>query len=374
MPQSVELIDMIKDFDDPIKQLSRFAVRDFVSEHKEKPPQDLTALIMPSWQGLDIRDITDPLGMQRQNIVAVERKKKILSAFVNESPYSTEVNTELADIVKYLRTTERRFDIIYIDWCSNMTFDVLEAIGVISGRGLLYNGGILVTNVLGERERKYASFMMDFMKRMHDSRNTGNAVKVSFGNPNYDMLDNLGLDISSRDEGITYLINSVLFAGKANTGGIPVLMASPTYGPVQELLTNMLEGLRKGFEDPGKRDYFEKELAKFQRGNTGTLGLHLMHATDLMTELASLGLNPLLGFLMVNLSGGGYKPLAMKRYDYESNTGAHMFMDVMKLGSLNELLRTPEYTLRVELDGERRRFFLNNLFINSRYFFSKILL
>ncbi len=366
MVQSNGLADRIKDFDDPVKQLSRFAVRDFVSKHSQIPTSEMSALVMPSWQGMDIRDITDPLGMQRQNVVAVEHDRGIQDAFVSESPYSAGVKTELADITDYLLVTDRKFDLIFIDWCSNMTMDVLDTLGVISGRQLLSHGGILVTNIMGERERKYASFMIDFHKRMHDSAHRSHSTHAySFGTGGFDILDQSGLTQISRDEGITHLLNSVLFGGKANTGGVPVLMASPSYGALQNTLETMLIGLRDQFNHEGADKYFEGELRKFRNGNTTVTGLHLMHATELMMELEYLGLDSRLAFLMMSLSSGGYKPFAMERYDYESSTGSHMFMDLMKLGSLTELLRTPEYTLRVELNGNTRRFFLGNIEVNK---------
>ena len=337
--------------DDHVKRLSRGKIRDFAASHITKDANNISALVMPSWEGLDIEEITDPLGIQRENVVAVEKDRNILRYF-QKSPNSKGVVTEQKKLIDYLAETDRKFDLAILDHCSNVTFDVLEAIGLLAGRQLLAHNGVLVTNILGERERQYAGHMIwmenSIAKWVYDNKISPERIDAEITK----LMDSKpDLKDGVRGDGITRLLISTLLAGRLNIGDIPLFSKSPTYERVNGQIEWLLEGLAKTSDKPEERQLFQRMHDNSKRGNYVSNPMHLLHLNHILDSMAKYGIDRDFPFFLLEYSKQGYHPRNVVRYDYVSGTGRHMFMDIIQVAAGTELFKLPRNVFDLDTGG-----------------------
>jgi len=150
VPKKKEKIE--EDYDFRNKTVSRKIVKRYIEElnkHKmTKTYRNQRVLILTHVKALDIKQILLPLGYRKKNIYIVEREKEIFDTMKND-PFFNECRLICKDLVDYKVNT--KFDLVYLDFKSNISYDVLSIIR----RLLLHNshsGTIFYINVQMARE------------------------------------------------------------------------------------------------------------------------------------------------------------------------------------------------------------------------------
>tara|TARA_Y100000034_G_scaffold25618_1_gene30230 strand:+ start:283 stop:1485 length:1203 start_codon:yes stop_codon:yes gene_type:complete len=146
-------------FDIPAKRRERKKFRRFIKKTvlKHKKAEDIKYLSLTGVEGIEIIEVTDRLGIPRKNIVSCERNKKLARELKRRFPKIAVVNM---DIVDYLKRTKRKFDVINLDFCGNMTSKVVKSYEYISVQRILNDGGVIASTFLGARENKEVKSIM----------------------------------------------------------------------------------------------------------------------------------------------------------------------------------------------------------------------
>lgn len=146
-------------FDIPAKRRERKKFKRFLKKTilKVKKPEEIKYLSLTGAEGLEILEVTDRLGILRENIVSCERNKILARQLKKTYPKISVVND---DITNYLQRTSRKYDVINLDFCGTMTSKVWGGMKHIVGRRLISDGGVVVCTFLGARENKDIQRMM----------------------------------------------------------------------------------------------------------------------------------------------------------------------------------------------------------------------
>jgi len=136
-------------FDIPAKRRVRKAYRRFLKCNRPKYISNV--LCLSGYEAIEVKEVYDKLGISRSSIISCE---------INEENFfllriqGLGMRYYHGDIVDYLGKTNRKFDIINLDFCGTFNSRVLDAIGHIFRRNLLRENGILAYTVLARRENK----------------------------------------------------------------------------------------------------------------------------------------------------------------------------------------------------------------------------
>jgi len=140
----------LDDYDFETKRLSR----DEISRYFEinfKTFHDKKVLLLSSWQGLDIKQIFDPLGFKRSNLTVVERDSKVY-ALMKGNPLFNGTDMHEKDLKDFKPAA--KFDVLYLDFKGWPTDDTLDLIRYII-LNYAKSGTILYLNLLAKREQPY---------------------------------------------------------------------------------------------------------------------------------------------------------------------------------------------------------------------------
>ena len=109
------------------------------------------ALVLSSWQGLDIDQVFDEIGFRRKNLTVIEREEKVYN-LMKKSPAFTGVTLHHMDLKNF--RSDEKFDVLYLDFKCQSTDEVLDIIRKL----LLFNtrsGTVDYINLLAKREKRY---------------------------------------------------------------------------------------------------------------------------------------------------------------------------------------------------------------------------
>lgn len=145
---------MVKSYNDPVKKLSRVKLREFIKDNLNVPLEKARVVCFPGAEikgeeGLEIKEIYDPLGIPRENIVGLENNPK--SAKRLEAA-NLGIDVIRCDALNYFERTDKSFDIINLDYTGQMTWKETDTTRNIVGRGIIDKFGIYCTNHFIKRE------------------------------------------------------------------------------------------------------------------------------------------------------------------------------------------------------------------------------
>lgn len=149
---------MAKSYDDPVKSESRTRLRKFIEKNllPFARPRDIKVLCFPGaeqdgQEGLEIKEVYDPLKIPRKNIIGLETDQKRYERLMHAGLGITAVKqTDL----EYLCTAEKPFHVISLDYTGPKGQELDQATSLIAARQLLTPLSILALNNYAMRESK----------------------------------------------------------------------------------------------------------------------------------------------------------------------------------------------------------------------------
>jgi len=122
----------------------------FIRKNLHKSSTETQVLFLPGYGAAEYENVYKPRGIPIQNITGVEKNGKVYKHIKRTQEFDI-VNGDLAD---YVKETDKKFDVISLDFTGYLTDKEREIIYVIADRRLLRDGGILLTTFQASRERK----------------------------------------------------------------------------------------------------------------------------------------------------------------------------------------------------------------------------
>ena len=171
----------------------------------------------------ELIEITDPLGIPRENIICAEKDRKSLN-YIKRQNWGVELYE--GDALDFFLNTDRKLDVIHLDYQGTFHGRNIGTIRAVALRQALKPKGILITNFLGRREREKDSYLgpaTEFFLDEEKYKEYHSAVREMISN--WDFKDDFkvrpGTDFiksdipfeSFRDYGITTNINLILMNG-----------------------------------------------------------------------------------------------------------------------------------------------------------------
>lgn len=145
---------MVRSYDDPVKQKARDKLREFIANNLKADYRKARVLCFPGAEhkgeeALEVKQVYDVLGIPRANIVGLEydaeNAERLRRADLG-------IETVCSDALDYLQKTDRKFDIISLDYTGQRTWKERDITRYIAGRGILDKLGIFCTNHMIRRE------------------------------------------------------------------------------------------------------------------------------------------------------------------------------------------------------------------------------
>ncbi|MBT4824686.1 hypothetical protein HN695_08040 [Candidatus Woesearchaeota archaeon] len=230
-----------KSYSDPVKQLSRDVVVDFVRKHYQ--PHEIRKLKVACFPGPEMLEVThqwDQLGIQRRNVYGFEshpQSYQRLCERVSQETKKSRIKTFNEDVADFLERENQRFDIIFLDYDGFFGRNVDRVLHAISEEQRLAERGIVGINVREGREHKkrQRDYLMSLSHFSMDETNTPNLPGLEIPHAGKKKLtidehadriiainDYMDRKIEERDYDLTEIRNSVftrtiltrLFQGK----------------------------------------------------------------------------------------------------------------------------------------------------------------
>jgi hypothetical protein len=351
---------MQKSYRDPAKQLSRERLRRFI--RKElcgfKKPKTLSVLCFPGAEregeeAIEVREIYDPLGIPRCNIVGLEldreRAERLRAANLG-------IRVENCSDSRFFEECKGGFDIISLDYTGYRSHNVAKTIQLIARRQLLEALSVLAVNNMAKRENRNAQ---DYLHRMAawtrffsedhpDSElNRGRARRfVEKIGGSFDERDDEAVLAESRDM-FTKDIMALLYCGGLS-GEMVVGEQNDfilSYPGARKLQKSMHGDCVSMGKDPREHYNFEFQI-------------HLEEMTRHVARLLGLGgakhAEYVCGEILLRAYSGSYLTKGLERCSYVSNSGTPMEMDMFLLGNVARYMRRVDsaFAFREE-DGNR---------------------
>ncbi|MEK6890442.1 MAG: hypothetical protein AABX35_04615 [Nanoarchaeota archaeon] len=338
---------MSKTYNDPAKQLSREKFREFIKIHtKFKKPKDIKVVCFPGAEvegeeALEVKEIYDPLGIPRANIIGLERGKEEAERLRRAN---LGIRVEQVNAHDYFLSTPEKFDIISLDYKGQQTITEVLTLSTIASRQLLREQGVLSTVYFGNRESKrmkydlarrllQAEWIKSFSRGEFDHLTPSEELRQQIGRIESLLAQN-GEDLTSLREGITvetintltsgtlnYPVSRSLFSDHPRKSEVQQVVRSESMDrEVKELLSQLTVG-RDRSEDDYRRGL---EQAFFI-----TMESEVKRA--LMKVMTERRATALIGSLVFE-AHKGYIPRDIERYSYTSNSGSNMLMDLFQFG------------------------------------------
>lgn len=159
---------MSKTYNDPSKQLARNKLREFILKQFPdlKVRQRLRIACFPGAEkegeeAIEVKEVYDPLGILRNNVVGIERDHERAQR-LRAANLGIEVVEEDASEY-FLRDEVKPLDIIHLDYLGQQTIEETFTLEYIASRQWLNHSGIVATTYFGSREG-------DHMKKMFAAR------------------------------------------------------------------------------------------------------------------------------------------------------------------------------------------------------------
>ncbi len=157
-------------YDNPVKAIARAKLRDFIAKHYTAgQKRNLKVLCFPGAEAdgeeaLEVKEVYDALGIPRGNIVGLEYDRRKAER-LRQAGLGIEVVCE--EDWRYLQHTDRKFDVISLDYTGHFGNLGRYSLDLIAARRLLgerFKQGILATNYYGSREQSDTqdNFLTDY--------------------------------------------------------------------------------------------------------------------------------------------------------------------------------------------------------------------
>jgi hypothetical protein len=293
-------------------------------------------------EALEVREVYDPLGVPKANVVGLECDRRKAERLRNAG-LGIEVVCE--EDWRYLQHTDKRFDVISLDYTSNFGKMQSYSIDLIATRRLLGDRGVLLTNYYGAREDKTRG---DDMRIMNDYHESG-ISPVDFVEHGEKIINQLSVRNSqlkdSRSNAIQLCVMGSLYLGRAALDPYRLCMGKP------DSIDFVDKSLAMFSEDQKILDYIygrdvKETLARtmeFRNANIGNLiktsfqgfmrnGFSAQQSLDLAYYLIMWRMKP-------------YFPTSHEAYSYVSNKGSPMLMDLWFADSLEDKIRPNFFTI-----------------------------
>jgi len=137
-----------RSYDYEVKGDTRTCLRNFIKNNLGSP-KTLEVLCLPGAEARDIYEIYAPLGLPRQNITGLEMNPQTLERLEKAQLGINLVGSKDLD---FFRTTDKKFDVISLDYFQQFNSAAMEALATVFSRQLLKPLAVLHTNFYGRRE------------------------------------------------------------------------------------------------------------------------------------------------------------------------------------------------------------------------------
>lgn len=149
---------MVRTYNDPAKEKSRERLRAYLETYlrPHKKPQDIKVVCFPGAEvegeeALEVLQVYDLLGIPRKNIVGLEYNPSAAER-LQHANLGLEVICQ--DSLDFFKTTNKKFDVISLDYTGHRTWKERDTTRYIAGRQILTNNGVFCTNHAIKRESK----------------------------------------------------------------------------------------------------------------------------------------------------------------------------------------------------------------------------
>ena len=353
---------MAKTYNDPAKQRSREKLREFIAKQllTIKRPEDVKVVCFPGAEqegeeALEIKHVYDPLGIPRQNILGLEYEHKHAER-LRRANLGLEVRCQ--DAHDFFLETDRRFDVISLDYTGTPTMRSMHTLEAIASRQVLEKKGIVATAHLGRRENKRVQDLMamslSFFRTLEKTLIERDTIDMpEIGKVADNLLSENGL--TTLREGTSNEMVSIFCGGTAN---YPIGRTFFSDNPSKKDFIKSLEGSRKiGFEEP-EHIVIEKLYACFKQ---------ISYSKKMQRHLPKDLANTLLNILIASAQSS-YIPRKAERYRYISNTGSPMHLDISAFAQIPETLRILTSRLVTYEPGRDPTIRLNPLCLSTNEF------
>ncbi len=147
-------------YNDPAKQKSREKLREFIAKHviSRKSASDVTVACLPGAESiaeaaLEVKEVYIPLGIRPENIVGIEADPEVY-ARLREANLGIELTGKPEFDIDFFKRTDKRFDVVSLDYKGMQTDERLEATHKLVQRRILADEAILCTVYAAKREPK----------------------------------------------------------------------------------------------------------------------------------------------------------------------------------------------------------------------------
>ena len=301
---------MKESYDYEVKKKSREKIKSFIkSVFDKKQFSRLKVLTLLGHEDLELEQIWDPLGVNRRNITNVEKYTKVLKLSGNRG-----VENIKGDLEEVIEKINNPFDVICLDTVSPFTLNQREILRNISGRQLLGEKGVLITNYLGQREGGYHKEWFLYAKEVYiEKENPEKSIGINNGK------------IVERSELISRMVNSIMLDGITNVQPHPLSKYTNNYeqrvkdtlrriqGPEWEskLGPSGFAGVHKSIGAPIIRNII--------KNITFLGGLEKKYSPSMLNDL-----NEILFYEKIQ----PYFSIRQERYRYVGDRGSPMLMDI----------------------------------------------
>lgn len=381
-----EMIDfeaVARTYSDPVKQVSRERQRDFIARTllSFRKPEDVRVVCFPGAEvdgeeAIEVREVYDPLGIPRQNIVGLEVDKAKADRLRGAG---LGISVENCLDLDFFRNTERQFDVVSLDYTGQQTETRLRAIEMLVGRHKLNKYGVLCTNFSTGREgsdmqkrlfHKNSRYIIDLAGKIVENERCDSRISSLEG-----ILNGVdALDLRDARDALTTELVRILKLGKRNICDLEILRSHP-YS--QQVIEDVREYLKTVISSEG----YERKKAllssagiftpeEYDSLHTGSdLNSNIMqrnllkglseHVADVMAPFFRRRLPEAfydsIACLLEAQENKPYFPTSIERYSYNSNKNTMMFMDLFYLDCLENQYSRLKDVFSVECSPFRLR-------------------
>lgn len=348
---------MTKSYDDPVKQMSRAKLREFIATSlSHQNPRTMRVLCFPGaeqegQEALEVKEVYDPLGIPRQNIVGLEYGRQRAERLRKADLGITIVQS--ADL-PYLEQAKRPFDVISLDYTGMKTRQVGESLCRIAAGHLLTSPGVLAVNTYSGRE---SQAIQRFLKAQAAATRVVRADEFDF--TKHRPSEAPILDIArarlteevdlgdARDQFSRFITTIFQIAFPNLSENTAVLSHYLSFPGASKLLEQLVDGktpedltintLRRAFHD-----HIIAELYHSPSALAGGWG----------NVVADREIQYITAVSLDTLLRDGYRVRGYERYGYTSNSGAPMELDLAHFSDYRNHLNHIAPRLSFETRGE----------------------
>jgi|GEM_PF-5634919 len=367
-------------YDDPAKARSREFLWEAIASFllSARDPKDIIVACFPGAEkkgeeALEVKEVYDTLGIPRGNVWGIEadpvRAKRLERAKLG-------IHVVPSFDYDFFAETDRRFDVISLDYTGQQTDDRLKAIRMVASRQLLSERGIMCTNFAARREPKSLQAKLALRR----SRGTINEDGVYISDPvSPNRVEQLAEQLSGQKpmelgdirDAMTMELVRIMGNGTGNTGDIDILDKCPLTGRAVELAKRMFmrppgklgptverdmdllvssgafkkEELDKMLSEPSKRSHLLDSAMR-----SGLKAYLIRAMQDQKSRRPDERNSNCIVGLLVERDTGAYYPMQIRRAKYTSNKNMDMHMDILCLDQQRETLGKLDSILEAKTD------------------------